>query len=250
MRDSSGQCDPLTAELPLWQAALLGCGVVTGVGAVRNTARVRVGRHGCGDRLRRSRTPGDRRARSSPVPAASSPSTARPRSWRAQHDRGRPTWSTDRAVDAVAAVLELVPGGVDYAFEVVGLPATIREAWDMIRPGGSAIVVGLAPKGAEVSLPALDLLSEKNLRGCYYGSANVADELPALMRLAADGRLSMGEVVSHVIESPRSTRRSTACVRRRRSLGDRDRSRDSRRFGRPRPLNFPACGSFGQLWWD
>ena len=115
--------------------------------------------------------------------------------------RSAPTPSTGSQDAVVAAVLELVPGGVDYAFEVVGLPVTdppgvghdpgraARRSWS-----------GLAPKGAEVSLPALDLLSEKNLRGCYYGSSNVAAEMPALIGLAADGRLDMGDVVSHLIE--------------------------------------------------
>ncbi len=190
---------PLTAELPLWQAALLGCGVVTGVGAVRNTARVRVGETvcviGCGG-VGLQVIAGARLAGAGRIIAVDRSSEKLARAAR----QGATDTIDGSALDAVAEVLELVPGGVDYAFEVVGLPATIREAWDMIRPGGSAVVVGLAPKGAEVSLPALDLLSEKNLRGCYYGSANVADELPALMRLAADGRLPMGEVVSHLIE--------------------------------------------------
>ena len=60
------------------------------------------------------------------------------------------------------------------------------------------MVVGLAPKGVEVSIPAIEFLSEKAIRGSYYGSANVAAELPELVALVADGRLELGEVVSHV----------------------------------------------------
>jgi S-(hydroxymethyl)glutathione dehydrogenase/alcohol dehydrogenase len=105
------------------------------------------------------------------------------------------------AVDAAAgpeAVLELTGGGVDHAFEVVGRAETIRFAWDVLRPGATATVVGLAPRGVEVALPAIEFLSEKAIRGCYYGSADVAAELPRLAALAADGRLDLAGVVSHV----------------------------------------------------
>ena len=54
-------------------------------------------------------------------------------------------------------VLAVTGGGVEHAFEVVGSPVTIRQAWDVLRPGGTATVVGLAPVGVEVSLPAIEL---------------------------------------------------------------------------------------------
>src|SRR6201999_2125362 len=58
-------------------------------------------------------------------------------------------------------IVALTGGGADHAFEVVGAAPTIRLAWDALRPGGTAVVVGLAPRGGEVSLPALEFLSEK-----------------------------------------------------------------------------------------
>jgi S-(hydroxymethyl)glutathione dehydrogenase/alcohol dehydrogenase len=70
-------------------------------------------------------------------------------------------------------------------------------AWDSLRPGGTAVVVGIAAKGVEVSLPAIEFLNEKSILGCYYGSANVSVELPELVRLVADGRLELADVVSH-----------------------------------------------------
>jgi S-(hydroxymethyl)glutathione dehydrogenase/alcohol dehydrogenase len=101
--------------------------------------------------------------------------------------------------DIRAAARELVPGGFDHAFEVIGRADTIRLAWDVLRPAGQATVVGIAPAGVEVSLRALDLLSEKTLRGCYYGSADVAAELPGLVALAAAGEIDLAGVVSHVV---------------------------------------------------
>jgi S-(hydroxymethyl)glutathione dehydrogenase/alcohol dehydrogenase len=104
------------------------------------------------------------------------------------------------AEDPRAAVRALVPGGVDHALEAVGSPATIRLAWDVLRPGATAVVVGIAPRGAEVSVPALQLLSEKALRGSYYGSGNATVEIARLGRLMADGRLEVADAVSHLTD--------------------------------------------------
>jgi S-(hydroxymethyl)glutathione dehydrogenase/alcohol dehydrogenase len=90
-------------------------------------------------------------------------------------------------------------GGVERAFEVVGSATTIRQAWDVVRPGGTAIVVGLAPAGVEVSLPAIEFLSEKTITGCYYGSADVHAALGQLAELVVDGRLSLSDVVTDLI---------------------------------------------------
>src|SRR5205823_10700798 len=101
--------------------------------------------------------------------------------------------------DAVAAGLDPTRGGVDNAFEVIGLPETIRQAWDVLRPGGTAVVVGVAARGAEVALPAIEFMSEKTIKGCYYGSGSVAAELPDVVSLIAAGRLEVADVVSHFV---------------------------------------------------
>jgi S-(hydroxymethyl)glutathione dehydrogenase/alcohol dehydrogenase len=97
-------------------------------------------------------------------------------------------------------VLELVPGGVDHAFEAVGSPVTIRLAWDVLRAGATATVVGIAPKGVDVALPALELLSEKGIRGSYYGSGDAAALLASMAGLAAEGRFPVADVVTHVTD--------------------------------------------------
>ncbi len=186
-------------ELPLWQAALLGCAVLTGVGAVRNTAKVRLGDTvvvvGCGG-VGLQVVAGARLSGASQVIAVD----LQP----ANLERARLHGATDLVdaggPDPVQAILDLCPGGADHAFEVVGRPQTIRLAWDVLRPGGTAIVVGLAPRGVEVSLPALEFLSEKGIKGSCYGSVNAAVELPRLTRMAADGRLSLADSVSHVTD--------------------------------------------------
>ena len=186
---------PLPPELPLWQGALLGCAVMTGVGAVRNAARVALGESvcvvGCGG-VGLQIVAAARLAGAGQIIAVDREPA------KLEHARRRgATDAVDAADDAAAAVLRLAPGGVDHAFEAVGLPATMRLAWDVLRPGATAIVVGIAPVGTEVALPALELLSEKGLRGCYYGSANATVEIGQLARLAVDGRFALGDAVSH-----------------------------------------------------
>jgi S-(hydroxymethyl)glutathione dehydrogenase/alcohol dehydrogenase len=189
---------PLPDGLPLWQAALLGCGVVTGIGAVRNTARVQIGDSvcvvGCGG-VGLHVVAGARLAGAGRIVAVDRDP--------AKLELARRHGATDTvdasAGDTASAVLALT-GGVDHAFEVVGHPETMRLVWDVLRPGATAVVVGLAPKGVEVSLPAIEFLSEKTIKGSYYGSANVASELGALAALAVDGRLELGDVVSHFVD--------------------------------------------------
>lgn len=188
---------PLPTSIPLWKAALLGCGVVTGIGAV-NRAGVRVGETvsviGCGG-VGLQVIAGARLAGAAMIVAVDRGEEKLARAV----GRGA-THVVDSADDgAVQKVLELSAGGVDHAFEVVGTPATIRQAWDMLRPGGTATVVGVAPSGVEVSLPAIEFLSEKTITGSYYGSSDVARALGGIAQLVVDGRLDLDGVVSDLI---------------------------------------------------
>jgi len=185
---------PIPRELPLWQAALLGCAVVTGFGAVRNVARVAAGESvavvGCGGVGLQVITAA-RLAGAATVVAVD----------RAEKlERATAFGATDAVVatdDAVADVRALTDGGVDHAFEVVGEPATVRLAWDMARPGGQAIVVGLVARGVDVSVPGIEFLSDKSLRGTYYGSGDAQRDLPQLAELAVAGSLDLAGAVTH-----------------------------------------------------
>jgi S-(hydroxymethyl)glutathione dehydrogenase / alcohol dehydrogenase len=190
---------PLPPELPLWQAALLGCAVVTGYGAVRNAARVAIGESvcviGCGG-IGQQIVAAARMAGAGRIVAVDRD----PAKLALARARGATDAVDASAGDARAAVLALVPGGVDHALEAVGNAATIRLAWDVLRPGATAVVVGIAPRGEEVRVPALQLLSEKGLRGSYYGSGNAASEIARLGRLLADGRVEVADAVSHLTD--------------------------------------------------
>ncbi len=195
---AAGGAVRIPEELPLWQAALLGCGVVTGAGAVANVAEVRAGDAvaviGCGG-VGLQVIAAARRAGAGPIIAVDRvpEKLELARAHGATHviDAASP----DSAVDTIRS---LTVDGVDFAFEVVGRSETIRLAWDTIRSGGTAVVVGLAPDGVEASVPAIEFLSDKSLVGTYYGSGDPAVELPELAELALSGKLDLAAVVSHV----------------------------------------------------
>ena len=188
----------LPASIPLWQAALLGCGVVTGIGAV-NRAGLRVGASvcviGCGG-VGLQVIAGAQLAGAGMIVAVD---TDEDKLELARRRGATHAVVADGAGDVVEEVLSLSGGGVEHAFEVVGRAATIRQAWDVLAPGGAATVVGLAPVGVEVSLPAIDFLSEKTITGSYYGSSDVHAALGRLVQLVVDGRLDLGDVVSYLI---------------------------------------------------
>jgi S-(hydroxymethyl)glutathione dehydrogenase/alcohol dehydrogenase len=184
--------------IPVEVAALLGCAVVTGVGAVERTAGVRSGASvaviGCG-------------GVGLNVIQAASLSGAYPiiaidiRSEKIELARtfGASHGVNAREQDAVAAIREITEYGVDWAFEVLGNPRTIEQAWELIRPGGTVVVVGLSPKGSKVSLPAFDFISEKNIRGCFYGSSHFHADVPMILKRIEAGRMRIEGMVSQSV---------------------------------------------------
>jgi S-(hydroxymethyl)glutathione dehydrogenase / alcohol dehydrogenase len=196
---AAGGVVPLPPGVPLWQAALLGCGAVTGIGAVRNVARPRIGEHtavvGCGG-VGQQVIAGLVLAGAGTIVAVDRD----PAMLELSRTRGA-THAVDALSDDPAAqVREITGGGADHAFEVVGRPETMRLAWDCLRAGGTAIVVGLAAVGVEASFPAIEFLSDKGIKGCYYGSGNPSAELASLVQLAADGRLKLADVVTNLTD--------------------------------------------------
>ena len=168
---SAGAAIPISRDVPLWQAALLGCGVVTASGAVTHAAEVRIGERvcviGCGG-VGLQVIAALRLAGAAAIVAVD----RGPEKLEHALRRGATHTVDAGEVEVGAEVHRLLGRGVDHAFEVVGSPATIRAAWDALAPGGTAVVVGVAPVGAEVSLPAIEFLSEKSIIGSYYGSSD------------------------------------------------------------------------------
>jgi S-(hydroxymethyl)glutathione dehydrogenase/alcohol dehydrogenase len=186
----------LPDALPLWQGAVVGCAVVTGFGAVRNAARVQAGDSvcviGCGG-VGLQAIAAAKLAGADPLIAVDRV----PEKLELALARGA-THAVDSSSERPARqIRKLTGGGVDHAFEVVGRPETIRLAWDALRPGATAVVVGLAPRGVEASVPAIDFLSEKSLRGSFYGSGCPPREIAELGALVAEGTIDVAGTVSH-----------------------------------------------------
>lgn len=175
--------------MPLDKAALLGCAVITGLGAVRHSAAVRVGDTvavvGCGG-VGLSAVQGAVLAGASRIVAIDRMPE--------KLDLARRLGATDvvdaSAVDPVAAVLDLT-GGVDHALEMVGLPATITQAFAMLGTRGTATVVGLARPGDTITIPATDLLAEKRLQGSRLGGTQLRVDVPLYAEMYLSGRLDL-----------------------------------------------------------
>ena len=183
-------------DMPLDRAALIGCGVMTGVGAVINTARVQAGSVvaviGCGG-------VGLNVVQGASLSGAAKIIAVDVNGFKlelAQQFGATHVVNATEDPDVVGAIRQLSPGGADYAFEVIGRPETMRQAYDATRRGGMAVVVGLAPAGAEVSIPAGTLLQEKILTGSSYGGARPRIDMPKLVDLYMTGKLKLDELIS------------------------------------------------------
>lgn len=185
-------------DVPLGTAALLGCAVLTGFGAVGNTAGVGEGATvavwGCGgvglSVVQAARLAGAERVVAVDTRAA-------------KLELARRLGATDGVVggrpDAVATVRELVPGGVDYAFEAIGREDAINEAWAAVRSGGTVVVLGVMPRGSRLTIDPWGFIQEKTLKGCFLGTAQIDRDIPRLAELVHEGKLELEGIVSRRI---------------------------------------------------
>jgi S-(hydroxymethyl)glutathione dehydrogenase / alcohol dehydrogenase len=182
-------------EMPLDRAALIGCGVVTGLGAVFNTARVPAGATvaviGCGG-IGLNCVQGARLAGASRIIAVDRLDSKLDLAT----EFGATHVVNASSDDAVAEVIELSGGGVEYAFEAIGLAATAQQAWKMLIRGGTATVIGMIPVGDVVQLPGHEFLSAKRIQGSTMGSNRFRVDMPRYVELYLQGRLKLDELVS------------------------------------------------------
>jgi S-(hydroxymethyl)glutathione dehydrogenase / alcohol dehydrogenase len=197
---------PVGKDVPLQVAALIGCGVTTGVGAAINTARVTPGStvavFGCGGvgiaTIQGARIAGAARIFAVDV---SDEKLALAKRFGA----------TDgvRADDAQKSILEQTKGvGVDYAFEAIGKAAVVETALAVTRRGGTAVAVGVGKLSETIKLNALGFpLSGKTLCGCMFGSANPQHDFPKILDLHRGGQLDLEGMVTRtysIDEAPKA----------------------------------------------
>ena len=183
-------------SLPLSELALMGCAVMTGVGAVLNTARVRPGDSvavvGCGG-VGLNVVQGARIAGATTIVAVDVVSAK----LELARELGATAVVDASGADPLGAVRELVPGGVDHAFEALGRPETIATTLELTCRGGQALLIGMAPPDARVGLDALTMtLEERCVRGSWYGSCVPLRDLPLLVELYRDGRLVLEPLIT------------------------------------------------------
>ena len=182
-------------DIPLEVAALLGCAVVTGVGAVLNTARVAAGQTvaviGCGG-VGINCIQGARLAGASRIIAIDTvPSKL---------ERARAFGATDVVASPgelpIDEVVELTGGGVDHAFEAVGRPATAARFVELTRRGGTATLVGMLPANTQLPVSGNALMGERRLQGSAMGSTRFRLDVPSYLEHYRAGRLLLDEQVS------------------------------------------------------
>ncbi len=175
-------------------AALIGCVVTTGVGAVLNTAGVRAGESGvvigCGG-VGQAIVLGLRLVGADPIVAVDLSEE------RLAHVRELGATHTMRGDNPeLASDIRRLTGGADHAFEAIGLPQTIELLPRLIGPGGTAVVVGMPPVRATASFLPFDLAaSGSRIVGSNYGSSVPAVDFPRLARLHLSGRLPLDSLV-------------------------------------------------------
>jgi S-(hydroxymethyl)glutathione dehydrogenase / alcohol dehydrogenase len=188
---------PIRKEMPWAQASLVGCSVPTGVGAVTNAARVEPGSSvlvvGCGG-VGLNVVQGARLAGASRIIACD----LLDNKLEFAQDFGATDTLNAQRDDVVKQVRELTDGrGVDYAFDAIGGEATTLQIVEAIRPGGTAVIVGMAAMSVRAPIaPYFMALQEKTLKGTIYGSVRPNIDIPRLVDLYLDRRLKLDELIS------------------------------------------------------
>jgi S-(hydroxymethyl)glutathione dehydrogenase/alcohol dehydrogenase len=188
----------ITEEIPLDRAALIGCAVTTGLGAVFRTAKVpadaTVAILGCGgiglNCIQGAVLAGARRIIAIDQQPAKLAMASK---------FGATDLVNARDCDPVEQVRDMTLGGVEYSFEAIGLKTTTEQAWSMLRAGGTATVIGMIPIGAKIEIPGVQFLEEKRIQGCMMGSGQFRIDMPRYVDMYLKGKLNLDELISQRI---------------------------------------------------
>lgn len=185
----------INKDMPLDRAALIGCGVTTGVGAVFHTAAVEPGSTvaviGCGG-VGLSCINGAALAGAGKIIAVDMVDSKleMAKTFGATHT------VNGRDGDSVEQVLEITGGGVHYSFEAIGLKQTAEDAFRMLRQGGAATIIGMIPVGTKIELTGSDFLREKKIQGSFMGSNRFRVDMPRFIDFYLQGKLHLDEMIS------------------------------------------------------
>ena len=186
-------------DMPLDKAALIGCGVTTGMGAALNTAKVEPGSTvavvGCGG-IGLSAVQGARIGGAGRIIAVDAVSSK----LQLAKELGATDLVNANDGDAVEQIMDLTGGnGVAYSFEAVGLKRTAEQCFEMLERGGTATVIGMIPEGTKIELTGHDLLGERKIQGSSMGSNRFRVDMPRYVDMYLMGNLKLDEMISHAI---------------------------------------------------
>jgi S-(hydroxymethyl)glutathione dehydrogenase/alcohol dehydrogenase len=191
-------CVAIRKDMPLDRAALIGCSVTTGIGAIIHSARVRPGETvavlGCG---------GVGLAAVSGAAIAGAGRIIAVDRQPAKLELARRFGATDlidaTQPDVAERVIELTGGGVHHAIEAVGLKVTAEQSFAMLRPGGTATIIGMIPMGTMLELHGADFLAEKKIQGSLMGSNRFPIDMPRFVDFYMAGRLDLDSMIARRI---------------------------------------------------
>lgn len=186
----------IDTAMPLDKAALIGCAVTTGVGAVMHTANIEVGSNvaviGCGS-VGLNAIQGAKLAGALEIIAID----INVNRLKMAQKFGANHIINSNDCDAVAQVMQITGGkGVEYSFEAVGSPQLAKDAFMMLRKNGTTVLIGLMSTGAEISLPFGHFIAERKVMGCDMGSNQFRTDMPRLCKFYMDGRLNLDDMLT------------------------------------------------------
>jgi S-(hydroxymethyl)glutathione dehydrogenase/alcohol dehydrogenase len=188
-------CVAVRPDMPLDRAALIGCGVMTGVGAVFHTSNVRPGETvaviGCGG-VGLAAINGAAIAGAGRIIAID----LSPGKDNMARQFGATDFICSANTDPVKEVMEMTKGGVHHAFEAIGLSKTAEQAFNMLRRGGTANVIGMIPVGQTITLMGAAFLGEKRIQGSLMGSNRFPVDMPRLVDFYMAGKLKLDDMIS------------------------------------------------------
>lgn len=182
-------------DIDLDRAALIGCGVTTGMGAVLNTAKIEPGStvvvFGAGgvglSAIQGARIGGARRIIAVDIHETKLGTAM---------ELGATDIVDASSHDPVEAIIGLTGGGADYSFEAIGLKETAEQAYECLRPGGTATIIGMVPQGQKLEIDASSLLKERKLQGSSMGSNRFRFDMPKYIDFYLQGRLMLDEMIT------------------------------------------------------
>lgn len=192
-------CVAIRKDMPLDLAALIGCSVTTGIGAVIHTSSVRPGETvavlGCGG-VGLSCINGAAIAGAGRIIAIDTQGS--------KLNLAKEFGATDvvnaKDGDPVQQVLDLTNGGVHHSFEAIGLKQTAEQAFRMLRRGGTANIIGMIPVGVNIELHGADFLGEKRIQGSVMGSNRFPVDMPRFVDFYMQGKLKLDQMISRRIK--------------------------------------------------